>query len=112
MRARGIRYWWDKEQVEPGDDFHDKIVDGLRRSRYVMPCFSKSQIRSGWVRAEYKSILNEVIAGRTNQKVIPLVLDDFDGEIPLLMKNYRSEHRSDAEGYERLLKVLARRQSG
>ena len=109
LGSRGIRYWWDKEQVEPGDDFHDKIVDGLRRSRYVMPCFSRSQAKSGWVRAEYKSILNEVIAGRTKQKVIPLILDDFDGEIPLLMKNYRSERHSDAAGYKRVLDVLARR---
>ena len=109
LRARGIRYWIDTEQVEPGDDVHDKIVDGLRRSRHVMPCFSNNQLESGWARAEYKAILNEVIAGRTKQKVVPLVLDDFDGEIPLLVKNYACERHSDHEGYERLLSVLSRR---
>ena len=109
LQARGIRYWIDTEQVEPGDDVHDKIVDGLRRSRHVMPCFSNNQLESGWACAEYKAILNEVIAGRTKQKVVPLVLDDFDGEIPLLVKNFACSRRSDPEEYERLLSVLTRR---
>ncbi|MFC2140671.1 leucine-rich repeat domain-containing protein [Acidobacteriota bacterium] len=107
LKQIGIRYWWDEEQLQPGDSISEKIEDGLKRSRYMMPCFSHNQKMSGWCRAEYTAILNKVISKSTKQKVVPLIIDDLKHEdIPLLMGDYKYERLSDPRGYEKLLQIL------
>jgi internalin A len=109
LGRRGIRYWWDEERIEPGDSISQKIAEGLEQSRCVMPCFSRSQIESGWCRAEYTAVLNKVIGGRTVQRVTPLILDDLDLEdYPTLLGDYKYERLSDPGGYEKLLRALKR----
>lgn len=108
FKRRGIRYWWDDEQLRPGDSISAKIADGLKKSRYVMPCLSNNQLTSGWCRAEYTAILNKVIGGCMVQKVVPLVLDELNHEdVPLLLSDYKYERLPDTRGYEKLLSVLS-----
>lgn len=108
LKIRGIRYWLDREQINPGDSFPEKIAEGLQKSRCVLTCFSRNQLQSGWCRVEYTAVLNEVISGRTGQKVIPLILDDLkQEEIPILLRFYGSERLSDTRGYQKLLQTFA-----
>ena len=108
LKHNRIRCWWDREQLQPGDSISRKIELGLRRSRFVMPCLSQNQVQSGWCRAEYSAILTKVLSGQTSQKVTPLILDDLPEEdVPLLLRDFRSERLADSRGYERLLSFLS-----
>jgi internalin A len=107
LEANNIRYWWDEEQIEPGDVVQDKIENGLRESRCVMPCLSRNQIHSGWSRMEYRGVLNAVINGKTGQKILPLIIDDLeDEEIPISLNSFKYERRSHERGYNKLLQAL------
>ena len=110
LKRHRVNCWWDHEQVQPGDSISQKIELGLRRSRFIMPCISRNQIRSGWCRVEYAAVLDKVLSGQTSQKVIPLILDDLpEEEAPLLLSDFRSERLTDSRSYERLLSFLSRR---
>jgi len=74
-------------------------------------CFSRPFLgikgAAAWSRAEYQTLLNESISGRTRQKLIPLVLDDLaPEELPLLRRNLQHERYHDHAGYQRVLDRL------
>ncbi|MCP4347938.1 MAG: toll/interleukin-1 receptor domain-containing protein, partial [Desulfobacterales bacterium] len=107
MKRYNIRYWLDDEQIMPGDSISKKIENGLQKSWFIMPCLSRNQLESDWVRAEYSEILNRMLSGKTRQKVVPLILDNLDGaEIPHLLADIGYERYSDVQGYEKLLHNL------
>jgi hypothetical protein len=107
LKRNRISYWLDEDQIEPGDSIAQTIEQGLQRSRFVLCCFSRNQLKSGWSRAEYEAILNKILGGSTNQIVVPLMLDDLTGEeIPLLISSYKFERYSDPKGYQKILKRL------
>lgn len=108
FRKIGISYWLDDEQIQPGDNFSDKIVEGLTNSRNIIPCISANQLKSGWAKKEYQSILNRIINGSSKQKITPLVLDNTsDNDLPLFLNDIRVERYLLKEQYERLLIYLA-----
>ncbi|NIM14508.1 MAG: TIR domain-containing protein [Candidatus Aminicenantes bacterium] len=107
FNRHGISYWWDKEQIQPGDIITRSIEEGLENSRFVMPCFSRNQLESGWCRAEYEAILNRILSGTSEQKIIPLILDELSSDkLPLLISNIKWVRYSDKEGYREILKRL------
>ena len=61
-----ITYWVDAEQIKFGDRVTQRIEDGLKRSKCLMPCLSRNLVNSGWTRAEYCSILNAEFSGNSN----------------------------------------------
>ena len=108
LKNRGISYWWDEEQIQPGDMITDQIETGLTNSRAVLLCVSYNQLQSGWSRVEYTAILNKVITDQTNQKVIPLILDEMEAsDLPPLLSNYKHVRRLDKKNYGKLLGVLS-----
>jgi len=110
LKANGITYWLDEEQIQPGDNIYDKITEGLQNSRNIIPCISDKQLHSGWAKNEYQSILTKVIAGATRQRVIPLILDNTsDEKLPPLLSNYRNEKYLIQEQYERLISFLVKK---
>ncbi|MFI6476579.1 toll/interleukin-1 receptor domain-containing protein [Nonomuraea sp. NPDC050663] len=107
--ARGIRYWLDEEQITFGDRVVERIEDGLRRSRYVVPCISSNLASSGWARAEYGAILNAELGGDSERVVIPLVLDDSDAEyVPPLLRDKKRAFYANQTEFEHFLRFLAR----
>ena len=110
LQERGISYWLDEEQINPGDLILDAIEQGLRDSRAIMPCFSKNQLQSGWSRAEYSAILNQFLSRQTSQKIYPLLLDDVtEDQLPVLFRNIKSTNYGDTNNYKRLLDFLEKR---
>ncbi|MCP4346838.1 MAG: TIR domain-containing protein [Desulfobacterales bacterium] len=105
LKRYGIRYWLEDEQIMPGDSIPQKIEQGVQNSRFFMPCFSRNQIKAGWVREEYGAVLDRMLRGNMKQSIIPLVLDDMDDtEIPHLLCDIRYEKYSDSRWHERLLR--------
>jgi hypothetical protein len=108
--ARGISYWLDEEQINFGDGVTQKIADGLRRSRFVVPCVSESLETSGWTRAEYSAILNAEFSGDSTRVVIPLVLDESDAKnVPILLRDKRRAFYANKTEFEHFVEFLLRR---
>ncbi|QYC41330.1 TIR domain protein [Nonomuraea coxensis DSM 45129] len=107
LAAGGITYWLDAEQFSFGDRVAEKIEDGLRRSRYVVPCLSAAFAASGWTRGEYNAVLNAELSGDTMRTVIPLVLDDSDAaNVPLLLRDKRRAYYANKTEWEHFLRFL------
>ncbi|HET6253241.1 MAG TPA: COR domain-containing protein [Puia sp.] len=109
LTHKGISYWFDEEDLDPGDNIIDKITDGLQNSKMIIPCISKDQLASGWCRQEYQSILGRLLGGISKQRIIPLILDDTSlEEMPLFLSGFKSIHYKDAGEYNRLLEYLGK----
>ena len=61
--------WFDLDGIESGDEFRDKIISAIKRSRYVLFALSKNSDQSEWTRKELQFAKGKKI------KIIPLLLD-------------------------------------
>jgi hypothetical protein len=112
LERQQARVWWDGHQIKSGDSITRKIEMGLRTSRFIMPCLSRNQLKSGWCRAEYAGVLHKVLGGHTSKRVTPLIIDDLpDNYVPYLFSDFRSERLSNSRGYKHLLSYIAGRDS-
>lgn len=109
FKREKIRYWLDDEQITFGDPITQKIEDGLRKSKYVMPCISMNLATSGWTRAEYGSILNAEFSGNSERIVIPLKLDNSsDNDMPFLLRDKKRVTYSNKIEFAEFIKFLKR----
>ena len=107
MEKRGIFYWLDEQQIKPGDSIIDKITEGLHQSGTILLCISRNQLSSGWSRREYNSVLNRYLSGFSNQRIVPLVLDDTPAsDIPPFLADIKNVHYTDNEAYSYFLSTL------
>jgi len=69
--------WFDRTAIEPGQDFQDRILDGIRTCRYFLPLISAAADRfdEKFFRREWRQAVDrsEAIAGR--DFVVPLIVD-------------------------------------
>ncbi len=109
LKQLKISYWLDEERIDPGDNIIDTITDGLQNSRFIIPCLSTNQLNSGWTRKEYQSILTKIISGLSDQRIIPLIIDDIaDNKVPLFLGDIRIERYQDKDQYNRLIQYLTK----
>lgn len=80
LEKLGHTVWWD-EQVAGGDQFTHAIQDALDKADVVIVAWSKSSVRSAWVR-------DEAAHGRDSGKLVPVTID---GSLPPLgFREYQS----------------------
>jgi Fe-S cluster assembly iron-binding protein IscA len=102
-----ICYWIDAEQIKFGDRISEKIENGIKNSKCIMPCLSRNLIKSSWCRTEYNSIINAELSGRSDRIVIPLQLDKIeDDDIPLLLKDKRRVFYNNKEDFIEFLDFI------
>jgi small GTP-binding protein len=75
LRADGLRVWFDKWEILPGDSILAKIEEGLEHSRLLVLCMSASAFGSEWAQLEahtyrFRDPLNK------ERRFIPLRLDE------------------------------------
>lgn len=75
--------WLDKSVIEPGQDFRERILNGIRGCRYFVPLLSNSadQLDEKFFRREWNEALDrsKSIQGRTF--VVPIIVDQtYDPE--------------------------------
>ncbi len=75
--------WFDKSAIEPGQDFRERILTGIRTCRYFVPLISSSadQLDEKFFRREWNEALDrsKSIQGRTF--VVPTIVDQtYDPE--------------------------------
>lgn len=74
--------WFDRTSIEPGQDFAQRILDGIRGCRYFVPLLSASvdEREEAFVFREWRAA-NERLQGMNRAFVVPVVVDpDFAPE--------------------------------
>ena len=83
LKSRGAKLWFDEEQILPGDDYIEKMRDGVQKSKYYIICLSPSfekKTPTSWVQREFKmAMLKENREG--HRSIIPVRIKK-GGSIP------------------------------
>src|SRR4051812_21209292 len=102
LRAAGLRVWFDKWVLKPGDDIYLAIERGLEAARVQVLCLSPAALGSEWVALERSTVLfrDPTNAGR---RFIPLLLADC--KLPDALRRYKYvDYRLGAkEAFDELL---------
>jgi hypothetical protein len=72
--------WFDRTNIEPGHDFRNQILDGIRGCRYFVPLLSGAvdERDEAFVFKEWREA-NDRLAGMNREFVIPVIVDaDYD----------------------------------
>jgi len=99
LTTRKITYWLDSVEIGWGDNIPLRINEGLRTSRYLLLCLSRSFLNRRWPEAEMASVLARQNA--TGQKqVLPLILNSKElmlNQYPILASLAYKEYKGSAE---------------
>ena len=77
-----ISCWYDNRELEPGDDWREKIVVNIRKADLFMPLISQNSLEheDGYVQKEWMQGTNEWIFRNADKKagkyLVPVVIDD------------------------------------
>jgi len=110
-KEKDIKVWFDEDQIRPGDDFVEKMKDGIAAADKVIICLSPSftsKPPTSWVKRELKmAILEE--QEHQQLRIIPVRLKK-GGEIPkeLGTRAYAdlSTNKRWRENFPRLLEAI------
>jgi len=69
-RIPTLDVWFDLDGIESGDEFRDKIISAIKRSKYVLFALSLHSDQSEWTRKELTFAKGKGI------KIIPILLQD------------------------------------
>ena len=103
LRADGLRVWFDKWEIQPGDSIPAKIEEGLENSRVLVLCMSANAFGSDWAKLEsytfrFRDPLNK------DRRFIPLLLDDVEVKGSLAQFLY-IKWLSEEQDYAKLLEA-------
>src|SRR6185503_3034242 len=73
LRERGIRYWYDQEQIGLGDDFRRRMDDGLARARFGVILLSPHFFKY-WPEAELSALFTQE-AAFDSTRILPVRCD-------------------------------------
>ena len=68
LRIPTLEIWFDLDGIESGDEFRDKIISAIKRSKYVLFALSKNSDQSEWTRKELGFAKGKGI------KIVPVLL--------------------------------------
>ncbi|MGB9175866.1 MAG: TIR domain-containing protein, partial [Methanoregula sp.] len=86
LKEAGLRVWFDKWSIKPGDDIFLAIEGGLEASRVQVLCLSPAALGSDWVKLERSTVL---FRDQTNadRRFVPLLLADCT--LPGTLQRYK-----------------------
>lgn len=115
-----VTCWYDKRELEPGDDWREKIVVNIRKADLFMPLISTNSLEheDGYVQKEWSQGTNEWIFRNADKKadkyLIPVIIDDSRSYGEKIAKHFDSkinftkvpQGNPDAEFLEDLKRIL------
>jgi hypothetical protein len=108
LRSKGgLDAWVDIWEINPGDSLVDKIFEeGIKNAQVVVVVLSKYSVDKRWVREE----LNASVVKKINEniKLIPIVIDIDDCQVPECLKSTVWEKIADIENYDSELERIVR----
>lgn len=104
LSADRVRVWIDDDQIGYAAPIHERVQQGLLRSRRVFLFWSENASRSDWARAEISSVLAPDPLNRSG-RFLPVRLDD--AAMPPLLLQFRciDWRRPTEEAYQELRRV-------
>lgn len=86
--------WFDKSAIEPGQDFRERILDGIRTCRYFIPLISSAadQLDEKFFRREWNEAIDRSKSIQGRIFIVPIIADqNYDPEgyirVPLAWKD-------------------------
>jgi len=115
-----VTCWYDKRELEPGDDWREKIVVNIRKADLFMPLISANSLEheDGYVQKEWSQGTNEWVFRNADKKadkyLIPVIIDDSKAYGEKITKHFDSkinftkvpQGNPDAEFLEDIKKIL------
>jgi hypothetical protein len=99
LRAKGIDAWVDKWEILPGDSLMDKIFEeGIGKTQAFIVVLSNNSIESKWVKEELNAGMVKKI--EKGSRLIPVVIDITDEQVPECLKSTLWERIEDINNYE------------
>ena len=103
----GINVWFDEENLLPGQDWNQEIIQAVRATDVVIVCISRNIInKAGYVQKEIRLALD--VADEQPEGaifLIPLKLEEC--EVPERLNRWQwVDHFNDDQGYKRLMNAL------
>ena len=92
-----INCWYDKRELEPGDDWREKIVVNIRRADLFIPLISANSLEheDGYVQKEWLQGTNEYVFRNADKKadkyLIPVIIDDSKAYGEKIAKHFDSK---------------------
>lgn len=80
----GFDIWMDVKDIENGEHYTTKILEGIKSSDLYVVFLSQKSIKSNWVEAEIDFALKEKIENK-RLRIVPVLLEDV--EIPIGVSN-------------------------
>lgn len=114
---RQIAVWFDKWDINGGENILDKIEEGLKSSRFVGVVLSPAMTRAEWPKLEWQSQVYEDPAGR-KARILPILrhhVDPVTGEpieIPLPLRILKRYDFTNPKRFEAEFRELLRRIRG
>jgi hypothetical protein len=82
LGASASEIWFDRNTVEPGNDFQRRIIDGIHGCHYFLPLISRDtdNRRKGFVFTEWEEA-TECFKGTNYEFLLPIIVDtEYDPE--------------------------------
>jgi hypothetical protein len=108
LTAAGFRVWFDRANMDSGEDIVVAIEQGLERSRMLVLCITKAAFESEWVRLKRNTATLRDPANH-DRRFLPLRLDDC--QIPATLRRLKCIDRR-TESFSRLFRHPAAQMLG
>lgn len=85
LSERGIRVWYDQAEIKPGDEWVERIQEGLRSSSHIVFIITSKGAQSNWAALELGAALG------LNKSIIPVVAPGLPAEAipgPVRLRRY------------------------
>lgn len=98
LQASGVSYWLDRQNIKGGQNWKDKIREGIEHSSVFMPLISQSALNkaSGYVFEEWQMALSLRNRNPDREFVIPVVIDE-GAAIPRIFSEFHYEEFLNGE---------------
>ena len=101
LHAKGVRCWFDQEQLKVGEKFRHQIDDAIRVHDKLMVVLTEHSIASDWVEAEVEAALDRE---RSEKRTVlfPIRLDEavLQTQVAWAAHIRRTRHISDFERWK------------
>ncbi|HJZ82492.1 MAG TPA: toll/interleukin-1 receptor domain-containing protein [Pyrinomonadaceae bacterium] len=111
LEDAGLDAWFKKREILPGDNWAEKIAQGLRESTAMVVLLSADALESDAVQSSISYALGEKAF---SQRLIPVLIGDSQSfpsdRIPWIFKRLRTitlhGDRSNEEGFKEIVQAL------
>ena len=105
LTATGLRVWFDRPNIDNGEDIVTAVEQGLERSRVLVLCMTKAAFESEWVRLERNTVTFRD-PGNHDRRFLPLKLDDCQIPATLRRLKYIDWQAESDSAWQQLLAAL------